>query len=169
MERVTTGLTPPQPLAESHSTEEFASGEPALDEWLRRRALANQASGASRTYVVGEGRRLVAYYALASGAITLKSAVGRFRRNMPDPVPVAILARLGVDTSWQGRGIGRALFRDAARRVLHAADAIGIRGIIVHAISEQAKRFYLALGFEPSPVEPMTLMATLTDIRAGLE
>ena len=88
---------------------------------------------------------------------------------MPNPIPVAVLARLAVDRTRQGQGIGRALFRDAARRVAHAADVIGIRGIIVHAISEDARRFYLALGFEPSPSEPMTLMVTLADVRSALE
>lgn len=87
---------------------------------------------------------------------------------MPNPIAVAVLARLAVDHDWQGRGLGRALFRDATRRVAHAADTIGIRGIVVHAISEEAKSFYLALGFDASPSEPMTLMVTLSDIRAGL-
>lgn len=87
---------------------------------------------------------------------------------MPNPIPVAVLARLAVDLNWQGRGIGRALFRDAASRVAQAADAIGIRGIVVHAISEQARSFYLALGFDPCPSEPMTLMVTLANMRAFL-
>lgn len=107
------------------------------------------------------------YYALASGAITVESAPGRFRRNMPNPIPVAILARLAIDSGWHGKGIGRALFRDAALRVAQAADVIGIRGIVVHAISEEAKKFYMALGFDPSPREPMMLMVTLADIRAA--
>jgi GNAT superfamily N-acetyltransferase len=88
---------------------------------------------------------------------------------MPDPVPVAILARLAVDQAYQGRSLGRALFRDAARRVAQAADVIGIRGIVVHAISEEARTFYLALGFDPCPGEPMTLVVTLADIRAALK
>jgi GNAT superfamily N-acetyltransferase len=87
---------------------------------------------------------------------------------MPDPIPVAVLARLAVDRRWQGKGVGRALFSDAASRVAQAADIIGIRGIVVHAISEEAKSFYIALGFDPSPREPMTLMVTLTDVRAAL-
>lgn len=162
-------LSPPEPLADHHELLEFNSGEASLDEWLRRRARANQVSGASRTYVVCDGNRVVAYYALASGAVTADSAPGRFRRNMPDPIPVAVLARLAVDTRNQGEGIGRALFRDAALRVVNAADAIGIRGIVVHAISEEAKRFYLALGFDPSPREPMMLLVTLTDLRVALQ
>jgi GNAT superfamily N-acetyltransferase len=162
------GLLPPDLLAEGHDIGDFASGEPTLDDWLRRRALANQVSGATRTYVVCDGKHVIGYYALASGVVAVESATGRFRRNMPNPIPVAVLARLAVDRNWQGRGIGRALFRDAALRVAQAADAIGIRGVIVHAVSEEAKSFYLALGFEPSPREPMTLMVTLTDIRAAL-
>ena len=106
---------------------------------------------------------------MASGVITIENAPGRFRRNMPNPIRVAVLARLAVDRSLQGKGIGRALFRDAAARVAHAAEVIGIRGILVHAISEEARNFYLALGFDPSPNEPMTLMVTLADVRAALE
>lgn len=114
-------------------------------------------------------RSVIGYYALASGAIVLNSVRGRFRRNMPDPIPVAVLARLAVDRTHQGRGLGRAMFRDGARRVIQAADAIGIRGMAVHAITEEARKFYLALGFDPCPREPMTLVVTLSDIRATFE
>lgn len=162
-------LSAPEPLAEDHLTEGFNSGETALDDWLLRRARANQVSGASRTYVACEGKRVLGYYALASGSITQAEVPGRFRRNMPEPIPVAVLARLAVDRGYQGRGLGRALFRDAARRVAHAASAIGIRGIVVHAISEHARRFYIALGFDPCPREAMTLVVTLRDILATLE
>jgi len=159
-------LLAPEPLANRHEFEEFRSGEASLDDWLKRRARANQLSGASRTYAVCEGERVVGYYALASGAVTVENAPVRFRRNMPNPIPVAVLARLAVDRDWQGHGIGRALFRDAARRVAQAADAIGIHGIVVNAISDAAKDFYVKLGFDPSPSEPMTLLVTLADIRA---
>jgi GNAT superfamily N-acetyltransferase len=162
-------LARPEPLADTHDFTAFSSGVAALDEWLRRRARANQASGASRTFVVTDDGRVVGYYALAPGAITVASSAGRFRRNMPDPIPVATLGRLAVDRSQQGQGLGRAMFRDCALRVAHAADTIGIRGIVVHAISEPAKAFCLALGFDPSPAEPMTLMATLADIGQLIE
>jgi GNAT superfamily N-acetyltransferase len=146
----------------------FHSGEPSLDEWLRKRSRANQASGASRTFVVCQGSEVVAYYAIASGAIAQTGVPGRFRRNMPEPIPVAVLARLAVDQRWQGRGLGRALFRDAVVRINGAADSIGIRGTVVHAISEEARRFYIALGFDPCPADSMTLVVTLTDARDAL-
>ncbi len=161
-------LSAPCPLADGHQVVDFASGVASLDDWLKRRARANQSSGASRTYVVCDGDRVVGYYALASGGIAVQDVPGWFKRNMPDPIPVVMLARLAVDSAYQGRGLGRALFRDSARRVVNAADAIGIRGVVVHAISEQAKAFYLALGFDPSPRDPMTLMVTLPDLRAAL-
>ncbi|MDZ7957420.1 MAG: GNAT family N-acetyltransferase [Aulosira sp. DedQUE10] len=159
-------LTAPEPLASYHSVTDFSCEIPSLDDWLNRRAFANQTSGATRTFVTCVDNRVVGYYALASGAISVQSALGKFRRNMPNPIPVVILARLAIDSSYQGQGLGRALFRDAALRVVQAADTIGIRGIIVHAISESAKDFYLALGFNLSPLEPMTLMITLNDLRA---
>ncbi len=161
-------LSPPELLADDHAVEDFSSGQASLDDWLKRRARANQASGASRTYVICEREKVIGYYALASGAVTVESAPGRFRRNMPNPIPVAVLARLAVDRSWQHRGIGRGLFRDAVRRVVQAADAIGIRRIVVHAISEEARNFYLTLGFEPSLGDPMILLVTLPDARVLL-
>lgn len=158
-------LSPPGPLTDFHDTETFASGVESLDTWLKRRALKNQANGASRTFVTCEGRRIAAYYALASSAIAIDEAPGRFRRNMPNPIPVAVLGRLAVDRSFQGKGIGRALVRDAGQRVIQAADTIGIRGLIVQALSAEAKAFYEQVGFEPSPLDPMMLMITLNDLK----
>jgi GNAT superfamily N-acetyltransferase len=161
-------LSAPEPLAPHHRVDAFGSGEPALDEWLKRRANANQVSGASRTFVVCEVDVVVAYYSLASGAVTLAEAPGRFRRNMPNPIPVVILARLAVAETHHRKGIGRALVQDAGRRVEPAADAIGVRGLIVHALSVDAVTFYRTLGFDPSPLDPMTPMITLADLRASM-
>lgn len=161
-------LSPPELLADPHDLAAFGCGIASLDDWLKRRARPNQLSGASRTYVVCDRSSVVAYYALASGGVAVAATPGRFRRNMPDPIPVVILGRLAVDSTQQGRGLGRALFRDAGQRVVQAADTIGIRGILVHAISEEARTFYLALGCEASPLDPMTLMVTLADVRAAL-
>lgn len=160
-------ISAPEPLKQQHDIESFTSGVDSLDNWLKRRALNNQASGASRTFVACDGLRVMAYYALASSAVASDEAPGRFRRNMPDPIPVVVLGRLAVDRTLQGRGVGRALVRDAGRRVLQAADAIGIRGMLVQSLSLEAKAFYERVGFDPSPLDPMTLMMTLADLRAS--
>ena len=154
----------PQRLTDHHLTEDFACGVESLDHWLKRRALKNQVQGASRTYVVCNENRVVAYYALASGAVLGSEATGRLRRNMPDPIPVVVLGRLAVDSSFHGKGFGRAMVRDAGMRVLQAADAIGIRGMTVQALSDEAKVFYERLGFEPSPIDPRLLMISLADL-----
>lgn len=161
-------LSAPEPLTGDHVLADFDCGVASLNDWLQRRAGANQLSGASRTFVACEDGRVVGYYALASSAVAPAAATGRLRRNMPDPVPVVVLGRLAVALSHHGRGLGRALFQDAARRVIHAAEAIGIRGMVVHALSEEAKAFYLSLGLDESPLDPMTLMVTIADLRAAL-
>lgn len=162
-------LSAPGPIADHHEVTSFDCGVPSLNDWLKRRARPNEVSGASRTYVTCDGLKVVGYYAVASGAVVLATAPGRVRRNMPDPVPVVILARLAVENSHQGRGLGRALFQDAARRVVHAAETIGIRGMLVHALDEGAKSFYMNLGLEQSPLEPMTLMCTIADLRGTFQ
>src|SRR3546814_9227269 len=101
----------------------------------------------SDLFVLCDDARIIAYYSLASSSIACAEAVGRFRRNMPHPIPVITLARLAIDQSLRGKGFGRGLVRDAGSRVIAAADIIGVRGMIVHAISEDAKQFYLRCGF----------------------
>ena len=157
-------LTAPVPLGAHHETANFSCGNDSLDTWLKRRSLKNQIQGASRTYVVCDQSRVVAYYALASGVITTTASTGRFRRNMPDPIPVVVLGRLGVDQTLHGKGFGRALVRDAGMRVMQAADVIGIRGMTVNALSDNAKAFYEKIGFKPSPLDPRLLMISLPDL-----
>lgn len=161
-------LRGPDPLERTHDTSAFACGEPMLDQWLVRRALPNQVTGASRTFVILLDSAVVAYYSLSANSVELEAAPGRFRRNMPDPIPVVLLGRLAVDLAWQQRGLGRAMMWDAARRVAQAADVIGIRGILVHAMNESARAFYQALGFEVALNDPRTLMITLADVRKAL-
>jgi len=156
-------LQAPAPLGAEHRVDQFACGNASLDDWLKRRARANQASGASRTYVVCEDGRVVGYYCLASGALALNEAPGGLKRNMPDPIPMAILGRLAVDQAWQDRGLGVALLQDAVLRTRTASAILGIRGILVHALSEPAKAFYEHHGFVASPSRPMTLVLSLKE------
>jgi GNAT superfamily N-acetyltransferase len=157
-------FSPPEKLTSSHDLSQFECGESSLDSWLKRRALQNEEAGASRTYVLRTGREIAGYYALATGAIAHVEATGKVRRNMPDSVPVIILGRLAIASKFQGRGIGTALLRDAVLRIVQAAEIAGIRAILVHAISDQAKRFYEKRGFTPSPADPMTLMITVAEV-----
>ena len=160
-------LRPPEKLNSLHQIESFDSGNSQLNDWLKRRALKNELEGASRTYVLCAGEVVVAYYCLSNGAVAQTAATGRVRRNMPDPIPVMVIGRLAVDCQWQGKGIGRALLRDAILRTLQAAEIAGIRAILVHAISEEAKQFYEKCGFTASPLEPMTLMLKVNDATAS--
>ena len=159
MERL--NLAAPEPLSEAHRVEGFSCGVQALDEWLARRAWNNQQTGVSRTYVVAANGQVAGYYCLASGAMALNEAPGGIRRNVPDPIPMAILGRLAVDRSWQGRGLGTALLRDAVERTQAASVLIGIRGLLVHALSPAAAAFYARYGFVASPTDPLTLVLSL--------
>ncbi|MBM3752469.1 MAG: GNAT family N-acetyltransferase [Acidobacteria bacterium] len=160
-------LSAPQKLRPEHDATSFDSGESLLDDWLRRRALQNELTGASRTYVVRAGERIAGFYSLAVGALAHERAPGRVRRNMPDPIPVLILGRLAVDKSFQGNGLGKGLLLDSILRTLQAAELAGVRALIVHAISASAERFYEAHGFVASPIDPMTLVLRLADAGSG--
>jgi GNAT superfamily N-acetyltransferase len=155
-------LRAPQALATTHLLNEFACGEASLDEWLKRRALANQLSGASRTFVVADQQAQVfAYYAMAAGAVAREAATSAVRRNMPDPVPVMVLARLAVDRRAQGVKLGAALLQDAVNRAVLVSQNTGVRALLAHALHDRARQFYQHYGFQESPQHPMTLMLRL--------
>jgi len=155
-------LHAPQPLTADHQIDAFNCGETSLDEWLKRRAILNQASGASRTFVVvDDNHTVIGYYALAAGAVHHHDATRSIRQNMPDPLPVMVLARLAVDLRAQGMQLGAGLLRDAVERTLAVAQNAGVRALLVHALHERAKQFYLYFGFQASPVHPLTLMLRL--------
>ena len=156
-------VTSPEPITASHHTESFACGIPVLDEWLRRRALKNEVSGASRTFVICQDRQVVGYYTLATGSVEHRDVPGKIRRNMPNPIPVMVLGRLAVDQEQQHAGLGRGLLKDAVLRTLTVSQHAGVKALLVHALSEDAKRFYTRSGFLESPFDPMTLMIALQD------
>ena len=160
-------LLAPQPLTAVHRVNDFACGEPSLDEWLKRRALNNQQSGASRTFVVVDGAdQVLGYYALAAGAVAHQLATGAVRRNMPDPVPVLVLGRLAVDSRAQGIQLGAGMLQDAVNRAISVSQNTGVRALLVQALNEQARGFYQHYGFVPSPHNPMTLMLCLHTLRS---
>ena len=155
-------LCAPESLSASHRLDGFACGEAVLDDWLKRRAMANQMSGASRTFVVADpDHRVLGYYAMAAGAVAHQMATRSVRRNMPDPVPVMVLARLAVDSQAQGIKLGASLLQDAVNRAVAVSHNAGVRALLVHAIHERAKQFYEYYGFQVSPAHPMTLMLRL--------
>lgn len=163
---MTLQLSAPQPLAASHILDEFACGEASLDEWLRRRARTNQLSGASRTFVVaGQDGRVYGYYAMAAGAVSHQAATSSVRRNMPDRVPVMVLARLAIDRRAQGVKLGASLLQDAVNRAVAVSQHAGVRALLVHALDARAKQFYEHYGFQESPQHPMTLMLRLNSVK----
>lgn len=160
-------LSAPAPLTAAHLLAEFGCGEASLDEWVKRRALANQQSGASRTFVIADqDARIYGYYAMAAGAVSHQEATSNVRRNMPDPIPVMVLARLAVDQRAQGIKLGAALLQDAVNRAVAVSHNAGVRALLVHAIDERAKQFYEHYGFQESPQHPMTLMLRLNSMKA---
>ena len=159
---MTLQLKAPQPLATIHVLSAFTCGEASLDDWLKRRALANHLSGASRTFVVTDQEdRVYGYYAMAAGAVSHQSATSNVRRNMPDPIPVMVLARLAVDLRAQGIKLGASLLQDAVGRAMSVSQNAGVRALLVHALNDRAKQFYEHYGFQESPQHSMTLMLRL--------
>lgn len=160
-------LSAPEPLSTDHDLSAFACGEASLDDWLKRRALANQLTGASRTFVVAdESRVVVGYYALAAGAVAHEGSPSSVRRNMPDPIPVLVLGRLAVAQRAQGLKLGAALLQDAVARALAVSENAGVRALLVHPLNKSASAFYEHYGFQRSPVDPLTLMLRLPGVKA---
>lgn len=150
---------------------EFDCGEhESLNEWLRRYALVNQQNDSARTYVVHRANRVVGYYSLAPGSIRKQEASVRIAKGLAShPIGIILLARLAVDQPERNTGLGKALLKDALTRAVHAADTIGARAVLVHAIDNDARSFYRHFGFEESPLDPVHLMLLMKDIRASLK
>ena len=162
----------PEPLAAHHALEGFNSGAASLDSWLLEHARQAAAARSARTYVLTDAAqdRVIGYHALAAAAISPADAASRTRHGQPRrPIPAVLLARLAVDTSVQGRGIGAFLLRDAMTRALSASDQIGARVLLVHALHSEARAFYERWGFERSPTDPLNLQLLFKDIRESLD
>jgi GNAT superfamily N-acetyltransferase len=162
-------LDGPRPLGRKDIRDGFGCGVASLDTWLVEHAPGADAAGSARTYVVVEEEedRVVGYYALTVASLEREEATGRASRGMPrHPIPAMLLARLAVDEAAQGEGVGAMLLADAMRRTLLVAEETGIRLLLVHAVDEEARSFYLHYGFEASPSDPMNLQLLIKDIRA---
>lgn len=161
-------LTGPEKLARHHELDAFSCGAESLDNWLKRFARINQQSDLTTTYIVHRNNRAVGYYSLTAGSVNREDATARVARGAPNhPIGVVLLARLAVDHSEQGAGLGHALLKDALIRAASAADIIAVRAVLVHALNDEARRFYMRYDFEPSPVHPLHLMLLMKDIRAS--
>jgi GNAT superfamily N-acetyltransferase len=163
------GYGAPRPISAGDQVADFESGEPSPDGYLRGRALANHVEGASRCFITCRVGRVVGFYALASASVQRADAPGRVRRNLPDPVPVILLSRLAIDAKEQRKGLGAQLLRDAIIRSVAAAEIIGVRALLAHALHEQARAFYAHFDFEPSPTDPLHMLLLIKDARALLD
>jgi GNAT superfamily N-acetyltransferase len=161
------GLSAPVPLTADHDLSDFDCGEPALNDWLKHRAL-NNGSRFSRTYVVCDGNRVVAYFCISAGAVERAAAPGKVRRNAPDTIPVSVIGRLAVSRPYAGRGLGGDILADALRRIAVASRSIGIGAVLVQAKDERARRFYLACAeFIEYPADSRTLFLPIETVIAA--
>jgi hypothetical protein len=164
------GFSKIEKLTKDHDVSAFSCGRESLDDWLKKFAWSSQAAGSANTYVVTHGGRVAGYYALMAGSIRVAEATVRAGKGQPRDgvVPVALIGRLARAIEFKGTGLGPALLKDALLRCVGAADVIGVRAILVHALDDEAKAFYTRYDFEPSPVDDMTLMLLMKDVRKTL-
>ena len=155
-------------LAGEHKVDHFRCGSESLDDWIRTRARGNQASGASRTWVVLEGQVVAAYYASASAAIIREAAPKAMRRNQPEILPAVLLSRLAVHSDYQGRGLAAALLKHFMLKAFEVSERVGVRVVLVHAKEDGARGLYEKYGFIQSPLDPLTLLLLLPQIPNGI-
>lgn len=156
-------------LSKTHDLAAFACGNESLDAWLKRFALANLQADSAQTFIVHRAGAVVGYCSLTAGSVRPEEAPARVAKGLAKhPIGVILLARLAVDKREQGNGLGRALLKDALLRIMAAADAIGARAVLVHAIDESARTFYEHFGFERSPIDDFELMLLMKDLRAQI-
>jgi GNAT superfamily N-acetyltransferase len=157
-------------LGKQHDLSSFDCGKSSLNDWLKRFALINQQNDSARTYVAQHTGNIVGYYSLSAGSVRKEESPARVAKGLANhPIGVILLARLAVDRTQQGTGLGKALLADGLSRALEASDAIGARAVLVHAIDEEAIAFYQKFGFESSPLDPKQLMLLMKDLRATMK
>lgn len=162
-------LKKPEPLNKDHNVADFNSNYPELDEWLKKYAFQAKMSGSAQTFIVTDNNIVVGFYSLTVGQIDVDEASERIKKGMgKHPIPVAILARLAVYHTYQGKGIGKAMLKDAILKTLHIVEQVGVRALLVHAIDEKAENFYKRFGFEPSPIRENQLLLLLKDAKKVL-
>jgi GNAT superfamily N-acetyltransferase len=167
---MTTEAPPPRPvpLDRIHDLSAFDCGAPALNDYLRKHAWQNHQNRSARTYVTARDNRVAGYYTLAAGSVHREDTPPRIAKGLGNyPVPIILLARLAVDRSEQGKGLGAALLKDALLRAAQASDIVGCRAVLVHAKDQQAQAFYRKYGFEPAPVDEFHLYLLMKDIKAN--
>ncbi|MGQ0835544.1 MAG: GNAT family N-acetyltransferase [Gammaproteobacteria bacterium] len=163
-------LSPPEVLNATHEVSEFSCGKPALDNWLKTRALSNQEKGFTAVIVVHESNRVVGFYGLAPTAVVPSVLPRSIRTGQPpDPVPCLLLGQLAIDHAWKGKGIGTGLLKHALERSVTAARLIGGRALVVNAVDTEAAAFWRQHGFLPSKDDPLILFRSMADIAASLE
>lgn len=171
MDSQKTLLSKVEAISESHDTSRFDCGQhESLNDWLKRFALPNQRNESARTYIVHRNGSVVGYYSISAGSVSVEEAPARISKGLArHPIPVILLARLAVDKDEKGVGLGKALLKDALARIAQAADIVGARAVLVHAIDQQARKFYEHFDFEASPVHELHLMLLMKDLRKALE
>ena len=153
-------------LQRTHEVDDFSCGQDSLDRYLQRYALISQRSDGAQTYVGVAGKNIIGYYTLTVGHVDYEEAAPRLTKGLSKtPIPIMLLARLAVDSEWQGKGVGSGLLRNAMQRTLQAADIAGVRAFLVHAKDDKAKQFYEYFDFLPSPTDPYHLFLFMKDIR----
>jgi len=164
-------LSKVEAISELHDVSRFdCGGHESLNDWLKRFALSNQKNESARTYVVHRNGLVAGYYSISAGSVRVEEAPARMSKGLArHPIPVILLARLAVDKDERGAGLGKALLKDALMRIAQAADIVGARAVLVHAIDEPAKKFYQHFGFEPSPIHELQLMLLMKDLRKSME
>ena len=153
----------PELLNNSHNTADFNCDDDTLNEWLSKKALKNQKNKASQTFVICNGDKVIGYYALATGSVERMNTPKSLARNMPNPIPVIVLGRLAIDNEFHGKGLGAALLKDAIQRTIYISENVGVKALLVHAVSDAAKSFYLHHNFIESPHKSMTLLLSMSN------